>query len=367
MQDMQHSDNATILLSEMTTQTGAVGHLILNRPNALNALNHEMILSLTKQLEAWRDDNHIHAVLITSNSEKAFCAGGDVREVIKNAQRNKHDAEQFFKDEYDLNYMIHRFNKPFIALMQGITMGGGVGIALHGSHRVATENFIFAMPETAIGFFPDIGSSALLNRCPGEIGIYLGLTGARLNVNDAYYAGLIDYHLSSHDIPDFIESLKYSDLRRESRKEISLLLEGYHQPMMHSQLSDKRKCIDHCFASDSIDDIKNRLEEEGSVFAMETLTLLNWLSPTSLEVTLKHLRSTKTQPLSVSIKQDYQLACAFVNDHDFYEGVRALLMDKDRNPTWKKDINLDLYFPNIQTIENSTTKNSTIENSTAEN
>lgn len=348
MQDMQHSDNATILLSEMTTQTGAVGHLILNRPNALNALNHDMIRSLTKQLEAWRDDHHIHAVLITSNSEKAFCAGGDVREVIQNARHNKHDAEQFFKDEYDLNYLIHRFNKPFVALMEGITMGGGVGISLHGSHRIATDNFIFSMPETAIGFFPDIGSSALLNRCPGEIGIYLGLTGARLNVSDAYYAGLIDYHVSTHDVADFMESLKYSDLRRESRKEMSLLLEGYHQPMMHSQLSDKRKCIDHCFAGESIHEIKNRLEQDGSGFAIETLTLLNWLSPTSLDVTLKHLRSTKTQPLSVSIKQDYKLACAFLRDPDFYEGVRALLIDKDRNPKWKTEVETDSYFTSLR-------------------
>jgi enoyl-CoA hydratase len=201
-----------ILFEKMPGQVGALGLITLNRPQALNALSHEMIIKMYQQLIHWKEDAEVKAIVIQGAGEKAFCAGGDIRKVYDAKNDEALTMKQFFWDEYRLNSLIHHYSKPYIALLNGITMGGGVGVSLHGSHRVATEKFLFAMPETGIGFFPDIGGSYFLSRCKGRMGIYLGLTGARIKAADALYLNIANHFVGAEKLAELISVLAASDL-----------------------------------------------------------------------------------------------------------------------------------------------------------
>lgn len=311
---------------------GLIGCMTLNRPEALNALNLEMILTIEQTLVTWEKDPKIFAVIVRSSSDKAFCAGGDIRAIYDGG----HEAAlTFFQAEYALNARIYHYKKPYISFLNGITMGGGVGISLHGSHRVAGENFRFAMPETGIGFFPDIGSSYLLNRCPDGYGTYLGLTGAHIDRVDAYLLDLIDYCIQTADQPAIMEQLQACDLRTDAHKKIAAILNRYHYTSTASSVIGNMPWIAKVFSCSSMEDIMTCLIELGEVTEKTRAELVK-KAPLSLKVTLELLKRARIQESSLDecLKRDNIVVRHFIEGKDFYEGVRALIIDKDKTPHW---------------------------------
>ncbi len=313
-----------------------IGLVELNRPQALNALNLPMIQALQQQLQRWQADDNIYAVVVKAEGEKAFCAGGDVRHIYHLGSDKYAEKMQFFWHEYRLNHYINQFNKPYIALMDGITMGGGVGISLQGSHPVASERFVFAMPETSIGFFPDIGASHLLARCPGQLGVYLGLTGERLNAQEAYKLGLVKQVVPSEKTSSLLIRLLATDLSKDAHQRIDSCLQEFAKPVDNTTI-ENQAIIDRCFAQESVEKIFSSLQNEKGDWAQATLENLAKKSPLSLKVTLAQLRKAKSLSMAECIKMDYCLVSHFMRSPNFYEGVRALLIDKDKSPHWQPD------------------------------
>ena len=311
-----------------------IGLMTLNRVDALNALTFDMILALEHQLHLWHEDEGVHAVVIQAAPGKAFCAGGDVRWLFQ-GRHTLQQQMQFFWHEYRLNHFIHSYQKPYIALMDGVTMGGGVGISLHGSHRVASERFLFAMPETGIGFFPDIGASYLLSRCPGYWGIYLALTGHRLAVADAAELGLVDYTISAEQFPDILKQLYESDLSGDAHAKVSHILKSLTVLMSSDLATQTQKKIDHTFNGLDIESIQAALMQSEDEWYKHNLDILLQKAPLSLKVTLAQIQKAKHMSMAECINMDYCLVGHFMQDHDFYEGVRALLVDKDKSPKWQ--------------------------------
>lgn len=319
------------------SEEGAIGILTLSRPQALNALTLAMIQAMQQQLLRWQQDDKIHAVVIQSAGGKAFCAGGDVRWLYERGLAHDPEQLQFFWQEYRLNQFIHEFNKPYIALMDGITMGGGVGISLHGSHPVASERFIFAMPETSIGFFPDIGASYLLARCPGEIGPYLGLTGNRLNAADALFCGLVKQVVHAEHFSDLLSTLIKADLSGNAFAAVDHCIREYAVEKSEAAIADQSALINQCFAYDTVEAILSALTGRDALWAQETAALLLQKSPLALKVTLAQLLKARSLSMPECIEMDKCLVAHFMQDSDFYEGVRALLIDKDKTPKWQPD------------------------------
>ena len=311
-----------------------VGLITLNRPAALNALTHPMILALHEQLQAWETDTIIHAIVIQAADGRAFCAGGDVRAVYEAGHHNPLAALSFFRDEYRLNHFIHNLKKPYIALMDGLTLGGGVGISLHGSHPVASDRFAFAMPETSIGFFPDIGSSHLLSRYPNGSGQYLGLTGHRLNPLEARALGLIHSVIPAHAMPLLLASLINANLTQNAHAAVDACLRPYQQPHTTTPGLVHAEEIATCFSQPSVLSILQSLDNLGNDWARETQLTLLQKAPMSLHVTLEQLQRAKGMNLAECLQMDYGLTYHFMQKPDFYEGVRALLIDKDKSPRW---------------------------------
>lgn len=310
-----------------------IGLVTLNRPSALNALNAPMIWGLQHQLQAWQEDDAIHAVVVCSASDRAFCAGGDVRSIY--ALRHDHRQQMdFFHSEYRLNQLIHDFEKPYIAMMDGITMGGGVGISLHGSHSVASERFSFAMPETGIGFYPDIGASYLLSKCPGYFGVYLGLTGSRLGPMAARALGLVKYVIPSGQFSTVLEALVEANLSTDAGAQVSCVLEAFTQPAQTPELDVVQPKVDACFQYDHLESIMATLAAGHDEWHQETLRVLTQRAPLSLKVTLAQLQKASTMRMIECLEIDHRLTGHFLRDSDFYEGVRALLVDKDNAPHW---------------------------------
>ncbi len=318
------------------TQQQHIGVITLQREEALNALTLAMIVALQQQLQSWQNDESVHAVVIlASSSSKAFCAGGDVRWLYEKGVGDHHAQMQFFWHEYRLNHFIHHFSKPYIALMDGVTMGGGVGISLHGSHPVATENFIFAMPETGIGFFPDIGASYLLSRCPGSLGTYLGLTGNRLNADEAKAAGFVKQHIPSDKLQQTLERLIEMDLSSEAHKIEDECLQTFAVPTPSLTMATLQAHVDRCFNQVDVESIITALEKGDEDWHHTTLKILLRKAPLSLKVTLLQIQKAKSMDMASCVKMDYCLVGHFMRDPDFYEGVRALLIDKDKSPHWQ--------------------------------
>lgn len=317
------------------TKERHIGVITLNRAQAYNALNLPMIKALQHQLQLWEDSDDVHAVVIQAFPGKAFCAGGDVRSLY-DLGRTKH-AEQmrFFYHEYRLNHYIHSFPKPYIALMDGITMGGGVGISLHGSHPVASERFVFAMPETGIGFFPDIGASYLLSQCPNSWGTYLGLTGNRLTGREAYALGLVKAVIASDDVADIIPSLAELDLSKDAHAEVNACLESMAMPVSQERVLTAP--VNSVFKEESVELMIAQLRAGDSPWHREALATLAQKAPLSLKVTLAQFQKAKGKTLTECLQMDYDLVGHFIEHSDFYEGIRAVLVDKDKSPRWQPD------------------------------
>lgn len=322
------------------TREGQLGLITLNRPTALNALTLSMITELQKQLALWKEDDSLCAVVLRGAPGNAFCAGGDIRRLYT-GRGNHAEQMKFFWHEYRLNHFIHELGKPYVSLMDGITMGGGVGVSLHGSHPVASEHFVFAMPETGIGFFPDIGASHLLTRCPGFLGMYLGLTGNRLGPQDALQAGLIKHTIASEQMPSVIDELHNIDLSKDAHSRVTRCLNQYTKVLSEDELTAIKPLIDACFSQPTVESIRTSLSNAQDAWAEKTDNILSQKSPLSLKVTLHQLQKAKGLSLAECLKMDYDLVGHFMRDSDFYEGVRALLVDKDKNPRWSP-VRLDL-------------------------
>ncbi len=328
------------------TQEGQIGLITLNRLSALNALSLPMIHALQQQLELWKNDSAIKAVVIRAVPGNAFCAGGDIR-WLYNSGRSEHSEQmQFFWHEYRLNHYIHNLGKPYIALMDGITMGGGVGISLHGSHSVASEQFVFAMPETGIGFFPDIGASHLLTRCPGALGTYLGLTGNRIGALDALKAGLIKYIVPSEQMKELLDVLINADLSEDSYARVDQCINEYIVPDIENDASQIKPLIDVCFSEPTVEEIMASLAKRDGIWSEGVYNTLAQKSPLSLKITLAQLQKAKGISLAECLKMDFDLVSHFMRDSDFYEGVRSLLIVKDKKPNWKPS-RLDLVSENM--------------------
>jgi enoyl-CoA hydratase len=312
-------------------QRGPLGLITLNRPQALNAVNAAMARAMLQQLQKWADDPAIERVAVQGVG-KAFCAGGDIRAVYEMGA----DAMRFFKPEYDLCRLIHAYPKPYIALMDGITFGGGVGISIYGSHRIATPHTLWAMPECAIGFYPDIGATWFLPRLPGEVGTYLALTGARLKAGDLLALGIANGFADEGDA--YTLSLTGEGWGEGALPAPELAPSPASLRLSTSPVKGEvRKSIDRCFAYHSVEEIVAALGQEQSDWAGQTLAALSRAAPTSLKVTLRQMRIGKTLTFDQAIDLEYRLTKQFLGKPDFFEGVRAALIDRDGAPRWQPD------------------------------
>ncbi|MFJ4223110.1 enoyl-CoA hydratase/isomerase family protein [Microbacterium sp. NPDC089695] len=312
---------------------GALGRLTLDRPEAINALDVDMIQDLTSALEAWRDDTDVQIVMIDGAGDRGMCAGGDVRAL--HAQIVAGQAEtttEFFRSEYALDAMIAEYPKPVVAIADGITMGGGIGLAGHAAIRIVTERSRLAMPETRIGFTPDVGGTWLLGRAPGRFGEYFGLTGSTMNGADAVLLGFADHFVPSDRLDALREALAFR-ADPTGPAEIVLLFDETPEP---SQLPSAREWIDDAFSADSVAEVVRRLRARPEEDAVATADLLEGLSPTALTVTLDAVREARGMPgLRAALEGEYRRVMWFVREHpDLVEGIRAQLVDKDRDPHW---------------------------------
>ncbi len=314
-------------------QKSSLGIITLNRPDALNALSTEMCREMAQMLSSWEADDNITAVIIKGDGGKAFCAGGDVRTIVEQGYENNSAAQEFFSTEYKLNARIFHFSKPFIALLDGITMGGGVGVSIHGSHRIITEKTLFAMPESAIGLIPDVGGSYFLPRLPGALGMYLGLTGARLKGSDILYAGVGTAFMNSDKLDDFVAALEARDI--SSNDDVDAILAGFAEDPGVAPLDELRDLIDAAFGESTVEDIFDHLSIIDHDWARETLAVLKKMSPISLKVITEQLERGQKLEFNDCMVMEYRIVSAIsAYDSDFYEGVRAVLIDKDHNPNW---------------------------------
>jgi enoyl-CoA hydratase len=331
---------------------GGLAIVTLDRPKALNALSQAMCQALFDGLETWQADPGVQAVLIKGEGERAFCAGGDIRALydVLNAE-GPEVAAGFYALEYPMNARLHRFTKPYVALLDGITMGGGVGVSVHGSHRVATERTLFAMPETGIGFFPDVGATYVLPRLGGGLGLYLGLTGARLKAADCLEAGLATHYVPGARLPALELALAGADLSGDAHAAIDAVLARFAADPGPSGLAELRPRIDACFDQPSLAAVLDALAREETSWGRAQLDGLRAKSPTSLAVAFRQLRSGDTLTFEAAMQLEYRLVHRFMAGHDFREGVRALIVDKDNSPRWRparlQDLavaDLDAYF-----------------------
>lgn len=315
-------------------KTGSVGRITLNRPEALNALNQEMVDDLIKALLEWREDDAVKAVIVDGAGGKGFCAGGDIRMLAESGKAGGEEAWKFWRDEYQLNTLIFEYPKPYIALIDGITMGGGVGISVHGSHRVAGDRTMFAMPETGIGFHPDVGGAYFLPRLKGETGMWMGLTGARLKAADSLAAGVATHYVPSDRQDALIAALESAELDADGEA-VEEILQAYAGDPGASDLALVGGLIDAAFAGDDLFEMKARLEAAGDSWSTKQLSILNSKSPTSCAVTLAALRKGASLDFRDVMAQDLRVSMRLlVEGSDFYEGVRAVIIDKDNAPNW---------------------------------
>lgn len=325
---------------------GGVATATLNRPQALNAFTLGMYRTFDPRLRVWTEDPAVHAVVVRGAGDRAFCAGGDVRAVYEAGCGISGDRDltaTFFREEYELIRRIHRFPKPYIALIDGITMGGGAGVSVNGAYRVATERTLLAMPETGIGLFPDVGATRFLNRCPGHLGRYLGLTGARIGAADALYCGFATHFVPRDRLPALALALESAAWRAgdEADQVETVLAESAHETGP-APLRARQEPIDRCFAPDTVEAILDTLAAEAAVvggphaeWAAQTRTTLLAKSPTSLKITLRQLIVGRDFDLDAALILEYRLTQHVMEGHDFYEGARAVVVDKDQLPHWQ--------------------------------
>ena len=306
---------------------GALGLVTLNRPKALNALTHGMCIGMLKALEEWVCDPQIKAVAIQGAGTRAFCAGGDIRSMAESSAKGSTAAANFLRDEYRLNAMIGAYPKPYVALTHGVVMGGGAGVSVHGRYRLGDEDLAFAMPETGIGFVPDIGSSFFLSHCPGNAGAYLALTGVRIGLGDAMALGLFTHRVARSDHAALLERLAAGE-------EAGLAVNGFARATPPSHLAENRSRIDMIFAAGTVEAVLERLDRDDGFFAADTARLIRTRCPASLKLSLQLLSRGRKLALNDCLKMEYRVAARRVMSADFREGVRSVLLDKDNAPRW---------------------------------
>jgi enoyl-CoA hydratase len=315
---------------------GRLGVVVLDRQEALNALTRAMVRELSDHLRRWKDDPEVEAVLVKAAPGRAFCAGGDVRAVVETVRREGVAAAlPFFRDEYRMNWRIARFPKPWIALLNGVTMGGGCGISIHGSHRIATEHTLLAMPETGIGFFPDIGATFFLNACPPGFGMYLGLTGARLGVADALLAGLATHFVPAARLLEFEARLVAAGRGEVAGALAEALADMAAAPPEPGILDERLATIRAIFEAESFTELLDRLQREPTGWGREQLALLREKSPLAVRLTFAQLRRGAGASLEECLRLEYRMVRHVLESGEFAEGVRALLIDKDKRPRWR--------------------------------
>ena len=328
----------------ITRIEGGVGLITLNRPKAIHALNRAMCEAMIEALLAWRGDDAVKSVLIDHAGERGFCAGGDIRMIAESGAGDASEAKAFFKSEYQLNHLLFAYPKPITAVVDGIVMGGGVGISEPAAIRIATERTTYAMPETGIGLFPDVGGGWFLPRLPGQTGVWLALTGARLKA-----AATIELGIHTHYVPsEQIEALKADMLNGASPIEAA----EKHSFAIPAALAQHREAIDRLFAFDTVEEIFAALEADGSDWALKQLETLKTKSPQSLKVSLRQIRTgAGLSSFAENMAMEYALGGRVVRTDDFQEGVRAVIIDKDNAPQWSpadlsgvSDASLDALF-----------------------
>lgn len=323
-----------ILFETLKGKAGHLGIITLNRPTQLNAITLDMTCVLEKRLAVWAADDTLLAVLIRGKG-RAFCAGGDLRQLYDASLSHQSNAADFFVHEYGFNLEIANFAKPYIAWCHGITMGGGVGLGFHGSHILATPSTQFAMPETQIGFFPDVGARYLLHQCPGKIGVYLALTGARLQAEDLHYCGLVNSVQPETGCDALIENC-LQHLSCDTEKNRTWLNQTLTTPRpTHSRLALLQNEIDVLFNHKTLSDIIQTVKQSQTEFARETLALLEHASPSSLHLTFDLMKDSENFSLAHILKQDLTAAKARITHPDLLEGIRAQVIDKDKSPHWQ--------------------------------
>jgi enoyl-CoA hydratase len=311
----------------LTRIDGRVGFVTLNRPKAINSLTQGMVTAMDATLTDWADDDRVGAVVVAGAGDRGLCAGGDVVAIYHSAQADGAQARRFWFDEYRLNARIGRFPKPYVALMDGIVMGGGLGIGMHGSVRVVTDTSKIAMPEVGIGLIPDVGGTLLLSRTPGLLGLHVALTGAPFSGADAIALGFADHYVPHARLQDFNTAIVADG--------VSAALRAHAEEPPSSELGAQREWIDDCFAGETITDIVAALRSHDEGPAQDAADLISTRSPIALAVTLASVRrAAGYTTLEEALIAEYRVSCAAVRSHDLVEGIRAQVVDKDRNPKW---------------------------------
>lgn len=307
---------------------GHLGLITLNRPRALNALTGEMCLAMRAQLARWADDAAIRTVAIQGAGERAFCAGGDIRALAQSGKAGVDEVMQFYRDEYPLNAMIKHYPKPFVAFLKGFVMGAGFGLSAHGSHRIADESVIFSMPETAIGMIPDIAASYVLPRIRGEIGLYLALTALRIKTSDYFYTGLATHVVPATGTAAMLERLAAGQHPDEAVVGLGV---ATGEPPLIEDSAD----IERIFMLDSVEEILQALDEDASPWARGTARILRTRSPLCLKLTYRQMREGAKLEFDDCLRMEFRITSRIMAGHDFYEGVRATLIDRDNAPKWQ--------------------------------
>ena len=311
-------------------KSGRAGRITLQRPKALNALTYQMCLDIDAALIAWRNDPEVDLIIMDAEGEKAFCAGGDIAEMYDTGTKGNYDyGRKFWYDEYRMNNCIHEYPKPVISFLQGFTMGGGVGAGCHGSHRIVGESSQIAMPECGIGLVPDVGGTYILAKAPGRLGEYLGTTAARMNAGDAIAVGFADHYIPQAEWSALIEAL-------EETGDITVLEQAV-QDTPDSPLMGQLDDINRHFGGEALSDILNSLEADGGEFAMDAIKRLSRNAPLSMACTVEMIHRLRSPSLTLrkALDMEYRFTYRSMEHGDFLEGIRAQIIDKDRNPNWQ--------------------------------
>lgn len=347
---MSHTEESVLV-----ERQGSLGRIRLSRPKALNSLTLDMVRSIAAALDRFEADETIAAILITGEGERGLCAGGDIRALWDAGRAGDPLPFTFWREEYIVNARIDTCAKPWIALMDGITMGGGVGISAHGSHRIVTERTRLAMPETGIGFFPDVGGTWLLGQAQGEVGTYLGLTGAQIGAADAIYAGLADAYVPTTVFGDLIAALSALPATAK-HADVTAVIHDFTQSPGVASLKTNRVEIDRAFVGDDITAIFAALEVSDTEFSRATVSVLNSKSPISLKLTLRLLRLARSSAgLKECLEREFAACHGVLAGEDFYEGVRAAVIDKDRTPKWSPATLAEVSDADIEAIVHTPT------------
>ncbi|MEU6230638.1 enoyl-CoA hydratase/isomerase family protein [Streptomyces sp. NPDC047042] len=321
---MRSSDGDSVIVR----RDGPIGRIVLNRPKVLNALTHTMVRRIAETLDIWEHDERVRLVLLTGAGERGLCAGGDIRDVHRDATAAGGEAtRRFWRDEYRLNARISSYPKPYVAVMDGIVMGGGIGLSAHGAVRIVTERTTAAMPETTIGLVPDVGGTYLLSRAPGELGTHLALTAGFVGAGDAHLCGLADHFVPSADLDALIAELAEDDLHQ--------VLARHVLPTPSAELAEHQGWIDECYAAGTVEEVVFRLVHSGHPAAAKAAVQIKAKCPTAVKVTFAALRRARELPsLEAVLDQEYRVSCRALATSDLVEGIRAQVIDKDRSPRW---------------------------------